>query len=152
MIIFCAQDKLIFCKLKITISVLWNDFNLIYITFCCICKGVAMHSLHFLSAKPTPTLNPPTKDMAESTMKHLLVAFYSKCASIWLISLTLGACARVTVVCVCVSYHTSCFIPRLYVENTVPLSFLWRSQDIHCVDFVQRFWRHFLIAFLLSFF
>ena len=42
-------------------------------------------------------------------------------------------------VCVCLSvcYHASCFIPRLYVENTVPLSFLWRSQDVHCVDFVE---------------
>ena len=65
----------------------------------------------------------------------------------WLL-LTLGACARVTVVvlcvsvcvcvCVCVCYHASCHIPRLYVESKVPLSFLWRSQDVHCVDFVEN--------------
>ena len=58
-------------------------------------------------------------------------------------SLTLGACARVMVVCLCVCvclfvcYHASCFIPRLYVGNMVPLSFLWRSQDMHCVEFVE---------------
>ena len=40
-------------------------------------------------------------------------------------------------VCVSVCYHASCFISRLYVENAVPLSFLWRSQDMHCVDFVE---------------
>ena len=41
-------------------------------------------------------------------------------------------------VCVCVRYHASCYIPRLYVENKVPLSFLWRSQDMYCVDFVEN--------------
>ena len=40
-------------------------------------------------------------------------------------------------VCLCVCYHDSCFIPRLYVENMVLLSFLWHSQDVHCVDFVE---------------
>ena len=38
--------------------------------------------------------------------------------------------------CVCVYHHTSCHIPRLYVENKVLLSFLWRSQDMYCVDLV----------------
>ena len=38
----------------------------------------------------------------------------------------------------CVCYHASCFIPpRLHIENTVLLSFLWRSQDMYCVDFVE---------------
>ena len=40
-------------------------------------------------------------------------------------------------VCLSVCYLASCFIPRLYVENMVPLSFLWPSQDMHCVDFVE---------------
>ena len=39
---------------------------------------------------------------------------------------------------VSVCYHPSCYIPRLCVENTVPLTFLWRSQDIYCVDFVEN--------------
>ena len=38
-------------------------------------------------------------------------------------------------VCVCVC-HASCHIPCLYVENKVLLSFLWRSQDMYCVDLV----------------
>ena len=41
-------------------------------------------------------------------------------------------------VCMSVCYHASCYIPCLYVENTVPLSFLQRSQDMHCVDFVEN--------------
>ena len=56
--------------------------------------------------------------------------------------LTLSACARVTVVCVCVCLsvccHTNCYIPRLYVENMLPLSFLWRFQDMYCVDFIEN--------------
>ena len=28
-------------------------------------------------------------------------------------------------VCLCVCYRTSCYIPRLYVENKVPLGFLF---------------------------
>ena len=40
--------------------------------------------------------------------------------------------------CACVCYHASCYILRLYVENTVPLSFLWRSQHMYCVDFVEN--------------
>ena len=40
-------------------------------------------------------------------------------------------------VCVYVCHHASCFVPRLCIENTVLLSFLWRSQDMHCVDFVE---------------
>ena len=55
--------------------------------------------------------------------------------------LTLGAYARVTVVVLCeclsVCYHASCHIPRLYVENEVLLNFLWCSQDMYCVDFVE---------------
>ena len=42
--------------------------------------------------------------------------------------LTLGTCARVTVVilcvCLCICYRASCYIPHLYVENRVPLRFL----------------------------
>ena len=55
-----------------------------------------------------------------------------------------SARARVTVVVLCVSVclsatgHASCHIPRLYVENKVTLSFLWRSQDMLCVDFVEN--------------
>ena len=45
---------------------------------------------------------------------------------------------RVTVVVVCVCYHTNCYIPRLYVENKVPLGFSWRFQDMHCVEFVEN--------------
>ena len=40
-------------------------------------------------------------------------------------------------VCVCVCYHTSCYIPRLYVENKVPLDFLWRFQYMNWVDFIE---------------
>ena len=60
--------------------------------------------------------------------------------------LTLGACTRVTVVvlCVCLSvrlsvcYRASGYIPRLYVENKVPLGFLWCFQDMQCVAFVEN--------------
>ena len=42
-------------------------------------------------------------------------------------------------VCVCmfVCYHARCFISHLNVENKVPLSFLWHSWDMYCVDFVE---------------
>ena len=60
-------------------------------------------------------------------------------------SLTLGACARVTVVvlwvCVCVCYRASCYIPRLYVESWVPLGFLCCSQRMYCVDFLKALFR-----------
>ena len=39
--------------------------------------------------------------------------------------------------CVCV-YRTNCYIPRLYVENKVPLGFSWRFQDMHCVASVEN--------------
>ena len=66
--------------------------------------------------------------------------------------LTLGACARVMVivcVCVCVCYCTSGYIPPLYVENKVPLGFLWRLPRYALCGFrwrcfVQKFWRHLL--------
>ena len=54
------------------------------------------------------------------------------------------ACARVTVVIlwvsewVCVCYHASCHIPRLYVENQVSISFLWRFPHMHYVDFIEN--------------
>ena len=41
-------------------------------------------------------------------------------------------------VCVSVCYHASCYIPRLYVENKVPLAFLWHFQRMYCVDFVEN--------------
>ena len=37
-----------------------------------------------------------------------------------------------------ICYHTSCHIPRLYIDNKVPLNFLWLSQDMYCVDFVEN--------------
>ena len=43
-------------------------------------------------------------------------------------------------VCVSVSYHASCYIPYLYVENKVLLSSLWRSQDMYFVDFIEITW------------
>ena len=58
---------------------------------------------------------------------------------------------RVTVVflCVylCVCYQASGYIPGLYVENKVLLSFPWHFQDMHCVKTlynVQKFWQHLL--------
>ena len=43
-------------------------------------------------------------------------------------------------VCVCLSvcYHTNCYIPRLYVEIKVALSFLCHFLHMHCVDFVEN--------------
>ena len=62
--------------------------------------------------------------LIHTIMKHIIIEL------IYL--LTLGACARVTVivlcvsVCVCLSvcYRASGYIPRLYVENKMPLGFL----------------------------
>ena len=45
------------------------------------------------------------------------------------------ACARVTVVILRVCYHTSCYIPRLYVEIKVALSILCH---MHCVNFTEN--------------
>ena len=61
---------------------------------------------------------------------------------------SLGACSRVTVVviacsyvcvcvCACVYYHASCYTPRLYVENKVPLSFLCRFH-MYSEDFIEN--------------
>ena len=37
------------------------------------------------------------------------------------------------------------YIPDLYVENKVPLSFVWHFHDMTCMDFiVQKFQRHLL--------
>ena len=43
-------------------------------------------------------------------------------------------------VCVCLSvcYHTNCYIPRLYVEIKVALSFLRHFLQMHRVDFVEN--------------
>ena len=49
-----------------------------------------------------------------------------------------GYGSRSVCVCVSVCYRASCYIPRLYVENKVPLGFLWHFQDMHCVDFVEK--------------
>ena len=62
-------------------------------------------------------------------------------SSVWyrkiLMTLTLGACMRVTVVCVSVCYHAYCFIPpRLYIENGA-VKLLWHSQDMYYVDFIE---------------
>ena len=48
------------------------------------------------------------------------------------------ACVRVTVVILCVYHHASCYIPRLYVENTVPLSFLHCFLLVYCVYFTEK--------------
>ena len=45
-------------------------------------------------------------------------------------------CVCVCMVCVC--YHASCHIPRLYIENKVPLSLLWHSQDMYWAIPVNR--------------
>ena len=44
------------------------------------------------------------------------------------------------VVSVSVCYRTSCYIhvPCLYVENKVPLGFLWHFQGMHSVAFVEN--------------
>ena len=56
--------------------------------------------------------------------------------------LTLGACARVTVVglsvCLSVCYHANCYIPRLRVQFAVLQGSLWRSQFMICVDFSEN--------------
>ena len=41
---------------------------------------------------------------------------------------------------VCVCYHASCYIPRLYIEHKVPLGFLWRFQHniMYCVDVTEN--------------
>ena len=39
--------------------------------------------------------------------------------------------------CVCLSVCYG-YIPHLYVENKVPLGFLWCFQDMHCVAFVEN--------------
>ena len=41
-------------------------------------------------------------------------------------------------VCVYVCYHASCYIPHLYVENKVLLSFPCPFLLIYCVDFVEN--------------
>ena len=45
-------------------------------------------------------------------------------------------CVPVHGVCVC--YRASCYIPRLYVENRVPLGFLCYSPRMYCVDLVEN--------------
>ena len=71
--------------------------------------------------------------------------------------LTLGACARVTVVviCVCVSvcYRNSCYIPCLYVEDKVPLGFciVWLLLKMLCSKVLATFADHLcLLCFLTS--
>ena len=52
--------------------------------------------------------------------------------------LALGGCVRVMVVmCVSVTALAVTFI-RLYIENKVPLRFLWHFQDMHCVAFIEN--------------
>ena len=54
---------------------------------------------------------------------------HSMCVNVWL-----SVCVHVYV-----CFHATCYIPRLYVDNKVPLSFLLRrSQDMHYVDFVEN--------------
>ena len=79
----------------------------------------------------------------------------------------LDTCMRITVipcvnvwvcmsVCVRVCHHASCYIPRLYIENKMPLNFLWHFLYIYCMcgffqkHFVQKIWWHLLIT--LAFF
>ena len=89
--------------------------------------------------------NDPCSVVVSYNNHHALKAIYHIIVGNFGEVFTLGACARVAVVCLCVCvcvclsvcYHASCFIPHLYFENTVPLSFLWRSQDMHCVNFVE---------------
>ena len=49
-----------------------------------------------------------------------------------------GYGSRSVSVCLSVCYHASGYIPHLYVENKMPLGFLWRFQDMHCVAFVEN--------------
>ena len=50
-----------------------------------------------------------------------------------------------TIVILYVCYQASCHIPGLYIENKVPLGFLWNFQMcivwISLEYFVQKFWR-----------
>ena len=50
--------------------------------------------------------------------------------------------ARVTVAalyaCLSVCKLTATYNPGLYIENEVPLGFLWHSQGMNCVDFVEN--------------
>ena len=60
-----------------------------------------------------------------------------------MLKLTLGACARVTVVilcvCLCVCYHAiNCYISRFFVEIQVPLGFPYCFQRVHYVDFAEN--------------
>ena len=41
-------------------------------------------------------------------------------------------------VCECVCYHASCYIPHLYTENKVPLSFLCHFLLMYCVGFAEN--------------
>ena len=41
-------------------------------------------------------------------------------------------------VCECVCYRASSYIPCLYVENKVPLGFLWHFQDMRCVALIEN--------------
>ena len=41
-------------------------------------------------------------------------------------------------VCLCVCYHASYYIPHLYVEIKVALSFLCHFLHMHCVDLVEN--------------
>ena len=63
-------------------------------------------------------------------------------------------CVCVYLVCVSVCYHTSWYIPCLYIVNKVPSGSLWRFQDcsFHWKRFVQKFWHHLLTtsSFLAS--
>ncbi len=62
------------------------------------------------------------------------------------LSLTLGACARVMVVVLCVSvyvcvcYHATCHIPRFYVSNTVLKGWLPRfdCKCMYCMDLAEN--------------
>ena len=48
-------------------------------------------------------------------------------------------CVYVSVcVCVYVCFHTSYYIPHLYVKNKVPLGFLSCFQDMHCVAYIEN--------------
>ena len=53
--------------------------------------------------------------------------------------------------CLSVCYQANCYIPSLYIENKVPLGFLWHFQHMHCACadgfcFVQKFWRDLLLT------
>ena len=67
---------------------------------------------------------------------HLMRVLQSIVINLW------RACTRVTVVilcvCLCVYYHTNCYIPRLYVEIKVALNFLCHFLHMQCVHFVEN--------------